>query len=342
MRCRKGSPAAMLLLVTATVILCLCLSCWAVGRTLEGLESGHWARSLRAPPLTVPESEHEAFRIAFCFYGLARSTSYTLDSLNEHIFGPVRKTNGRIGYDTFVHTFVLNNYVVNDRAGETQASDYLAHKHDYRLLNATRQMVTSQEDFDKEMDDNANFYEFFSQRYWYREASAKRNIYRARHSLSMVWSVMESYATEMKVHYDAVVLLRPDVMFLRDLDVVERLPLPETTLFAPAFDTYRGVNDRFAYGDWAAMHAYTHRYETMAPPRQPVKLYNTEQFLKLHLERLKVNVKQCDMLFSRVRMNGRIYDTKYLKYVCEEEGSVSACSAFKKVAEMPVDEESTG
>ncbi|CAM9293291.1 unnamed protein product [Chrysoparadoxa australica] len=266
------------------------------------------------------EDETPVARVALCFYGLSRSTRYTIASIEEHILEPLKKNN--VEYDIFVHSYIVKKPQPNPRAREKQSDVelLLEQREDYKLLNPTKLMLSTQDDVDKVIVNYNPLYAQVSGRYRYGEKATKLNIFRARHSMEMAWNVMDSYLAENNLApYDSVVFLRPDVLFLSDLDLPSRLPMPPSTIFAPSFHAWGGVNDRFAYGDCASMHRYAHRIEDPAASQdskggkkwlmwhfnnfsQP----NTEIFLRSHLESKKVHVTSVDMEFARIRVNGKV------------------------------------
>jgi hypothetical protein len=72
-------------------------------------------------------------RVAICFFGLTRSLTWTVDSIRDHILGPL--TDKGVSYDLFLHTYRLNT-LENPRANE-RARKY-THLNDYQLLGLTR------------------------------------------------------------------------------------------------------------------------------------------------------------------------------------------------------------
>jgi hypothetical protein len=116
-----------------------------------------------------------------------------------------------------------------------------------RLCDVTalsRHLITSQDDYDKATPDLTRI----TRHKWAYDSSTVRNILRAANSLALVWAIMTDFADAKNIVYDAVIMLRPDVLYLRDIDVLQRKPVAPATVYLPAFQSWGGFNDRYAYG----------------------------------------------------------------------------------------------
>jgi hypothetical protein len=129
-----------------------------------------------------------------------------------------------------------------------------AHTHDngrtlkmFGLCDVTafvRHLITSQDDYDKATPDLTRI----TRHKWSYDSTTVRNILRAANSLALVWAIMADYADAKNIVYDAVIMLRPDVLYLKDIDVLRRKPVAPATVYLPAFQSWGGFNDRYAYG----------------------------------------------------------------------------------------------
>ncbi|KAG5189549.1 hypothetical protein JKP88DRAFT_206066 [Tribonema minus] len=269
-------------------------------------------------------------RYALCFFGLIRSLQWTLDSIERHILAQLQ-SNATVRYDVFVHTYRAAR-LDNPRAGETGVAhaDPIA---DVQRLHPTRYLITSQDDLDMVYPD----VHLLSPLEWlYNENTTIQNIFRAQNSLSLSWAVMANYAAEHHIDYAGVVILRPDVLYLRDLDIVRQGILPEHTVFVANFGHYGGCNDRFAYGHASAMRVYAHRLDTMVGSTAlPAKRVNSEQLLVHHLQAHNINVTLVDMLFARIRSTGQVprLDMKILRRACTQHAA-GACHAYHHSEEV--------
>jgi hypothetical protein len=106
-------------------------------------------------------------------------------------------------------------------------------------LYECRHLITSQDEFDKI---NPNATALVRHNFHYPEATIK-NVLRSQNSLSLVWAIMTDYAHEHELAYDAVIMARPDVLFTKDIDIMERTLKPNTA-YVPEFQSFGGINDR--------------------------------------------------------------------------------------------------
>ena len=72
-------------------------------------------------------------KIAICFYGLTRSLKYTIDSIEENIFKPLKDAN--IEYDIYLHTYYFegnyNNVFGNEHNIQLDFNEYKLLNPDY-------------------------------------------------------------------------------------------------------------------------------------------------------------------------------------------------------------------
>jgi hypothetical protein len=266
-------------------------------------------------------------RYALCFYGLTRSLNWTLPTISHHIMAPILK-HGH-SYDIFIHTYHLRD-VVNERANEQGT---YTHGDDYKMLEATRALVTSQPAYDELLVLSGEV-ERIRDRYNYDESGTVVNILRARHSLSLSWDLMAQHALETGAVYDAVIALRADVAYLADIDIERRAKmeglLPQN-IFVPPWGSYGGVNDRFAFGHPDAMRTYMNRQEPCDDAALGLNgTYNSEQYLKAYLQvggPTPLEVFHTNMLLVRLRISGDIAanDTPQMNRSCREQKSPWAC-----------------
>ncbi|KAG5188241.1 hypothetical protein JKP88DRAFT_305179 [Tribonema minus] len=276
-------------------------------------------------------------RYALCFFGLTRSVAWTIDSIRHHILAPLQAAGAAVRYDVFVHTYRVDTPLDNPRAGERGVA-YANHFTDVQMLRPTRYLITSQDDFDQTYPD---IHAITPLKWQYDEDATIRNIFRAQNSLSLVWSIMADHASEHKIDYAGVVLLRPDVLYLNDLDIVQLGELPENTTFIPSFQSYGGYNDRFAYGRPSAMRAYCNRLDTMVSRAiEAGASVNSEKLLVRHLRAHNVSVAPIDMTFARVRTTGGVprKDTNLVLDACKR-GHGSACVVWERSREVARQEE---
>lgn len=198
------------------------------------------------------------------------------------------------------------------------------------FMHYCRALVTSQNELDKRMDMDFEMQDIRA-RYEYGNAATVLNLFRARYSLSMSWELMAAQAFDNGKEYDAVVVLRPDVAYLMDIDITKRVLLPPNKIFVPNWGRYHGVNDRFAYGAPDAMRVYMNRFEPCDPSKLNLpEKYNSEVFLMHQLQfggREPIETEDTPMLLVRMRMDGHTQrnDWSYIKKACSKKLSPFAC-----------------
>jgi hypothetical protein len=82
--------------------------------------------------------------IAICFYGLCRSTNYTIESINKCIFEALK--NLHFNYDVYLHTYKLTTSYTNLRNNE---ENIMLDNDLYKLLNPNVYKIDDQDDIKK-------------------------------------------------------------------------------------------------------------------------------------------------------------------------------------------------
>jgi hypothetical protein len=232
-------------------------------------------------------------RLAVCFFGLVKNIDHVYASIQRFILEPLT----RHGYelDFYGHTYKMDRFT-NPRNGEANVPIHPESIHkrfkfkqftiesinDYPHLNADLQLCLKYGD---PWPEN-------------KLLSLKNHLLNLR-SLYQVTQLWKSSAST----YASVMYLRPDTRFLNHLEVPN---LSGKTLAVPAFHSYGGHNDRFAYGTPAAMIIYGERWAGM-------KVYfdrhkrsiHSETFLQHHLRDNGVKVITLSIKFQRIRANGQ-------------------------------------
>lgn len=108
--------------------------------------------------------------------------------------------------------------------------------------------------------------------------------------------------------FDVVLYTRSDLWYFNQLSISELQQAfnSSKTIFTPDFDTWNGVNDRFAYGQPAAMHTYGSRLKLVEEYVKHSPLH-AETFLKYALETKGLEIRPSSIRFTRVRASGEIW-----------------------------------
>jgi hypothetical protein len=246
-------------------------------------------------------------RVALCFYGLIRNLDLVLGSIERHIFGIL--DHAGVEYDVFVHSLFLTK-LDNKRSGE---SNQRLNPYNFARL---RPCVFEVEDQNQiratlmqqylKMHKNADL--------WNDNFASVGNLLCAMHSSSRVAALARGYSQSNGSNYSAVVALRADVAYLRDLNVTDLVKLKqnERRILTPDCSVIihngvrNGYNDRFAMGGADVMLDVFLKIRGASWMQQPSP---GEQFLKFsffpqnHLQHGDTNMR-----LIRVRNNGVVQE----------------------------------
>ncbi len=232
--------------------------------------------------------------IAVCFYGLCRSTNYTIESISKYIFTPLKELNFK--YDIYLHTYNVNTPYTNIRNNEYNIT---LDNNLYKLLNSTICKIDNQEDIKKTID----FAKYRSKGDpWSNEYKSLDNLILGLYSLNQVTQLWKN----SNKTYNYIIYLRPDVKFLTPLILSFFSNLNNTNIALPNYDQHP-INDRFAIGTPNIMLSYGERYLHAYDYSLTNKLH-AETYLKYILDKNKINIIKINFNFHRIRANGFNYD----------------------------------
>ena len=125
-------------------------------------------------------------------------------------------------------------------------------------------------------------------------------------SLERVWSLLELLGAKED---DLVLLLRPDLLYLDMLEPVRHLaPILDKSadLVVPGWQSWGGLNDRFAFCSGRAAKLYATRIRLFSEACLAMRGMHAESFLRYEAQRYRLRVATTDLRAVRVRANGRI------------------------------------
>lgn len=239
-------------------------------------------------------------RIAICFWGLCRSTQFTVQSYKENILKPLLDAGFEI--DVYLHTFQLFRPYNNPRAEE---HDIQLLNTNYKLLGATMTMVENQDVVDKSLCFDA--YKTHGNP-WVQDTQIPswetfHNQIRALWSLKQVtylWSLTGKA-------YNRVIYLRPDVKFLTPFKL-DWLDCNPAQICIPDFQCIDNCNDRFAIGWPHVMKVYGNRFDSALHYSKTHPLHS-ETFLAHILKTNTISLRHIPIRFQRIRATGNICPT---------------------------------
>ncbi len=135
------------------------------------------------------------------------------------------------------------------------------------------------------------------------------NLCHQLHSLDRLWKLLELLgATET----DIILLLRPDLLYLDLFDPVTHLaPLIDGSadLIVPRWQSWGGLNDRFAFCSGRTAKIYATRIRQFVDACQAMRGMHAESFLRFVAQRQGLRIAATDLRAVRVRADGRIAES---------------------------------
>ena len=157
-------------------------------------------------------------KIALCFYGLCRSTNYTIDSINKYIFDALKEL--KFEYDIYLHTYKVTTPYTNIRNSE---ENIMLDNELYKLIKPDVYKIDDQDEIKKTLD----FVKYRSKGDpWSNNFKSLDNLILGLNSLN---EVTQLWKTSNKT-YDYIIYLRPDVKFLSPLKLFFFLDLNNTNI----------------------------------------------------------------------------------------------------------------
>ena len=239
-------------------------------------------------------------KVALCFWGLTRSLDHTLESIESCIFQPLRDAG--IEYSIFLHTYTIYRPYTNIRAGEVGLQ---LKNTAWRSLQPTSAIIENQDDVDTNL--NLTAYRSCGDP-WGNEPSGHSNPYTTLNNhIRALWSLKQVtgvWSTSGET-FDAVIYLRPDMLYRRPLNIEWIRNLDDTILYMPNFHLVDGCNDRFAIGKPSVMRVYGNRYNNALEFSRRLPLHS-EKYLAFTLSLKNIQIKYITFPFRRVRADGKI------------------------------------
>ncbi|CAH0287771.1 hypothetical protein [Roseomonas sp. CECT 9278] len=234
--------------------------------------------------------------VAIVFFGMARSTRWTIDSIRRRVYLP----NDRPGLSiTRFASLNIVDRIDNRRSGENGVE---LPKCDQFLLDCDAYLNVSQRD-----DDIADLLE---------RARQRRDVYKddwrsIRNLLHQLLSLKRAWQHIRMLHgtsFDHFVFLRPDLQYLDPIDITEAISrfTQPNSIAIPAWQSYEGLNDRFAIADAVAARAYANRIDrVVALCRQ--RALHSETLLRFVMTAAQCHVLPLAARARRVRADGRMH-----------------------------------
>ncbi|HEU5078234.1 MAG TPA: hypothetical protein VFT72_03440 [Opitutaceae bacterium] len=242
-------------------------------------------------------------KCCFCFFGLNRSLSKTIASIEQRIFGPVREAG--IEFAVYAAFMDPGETFTNYRSGEVGCAPERGSE---QLLGAKKIVMIDQTKADQQLDQSKAF---SSRDPWGDHYTSVRNACRALVSLDAVTTLWEE--NETNVDETVFVYLRPDMIYHDSLplqDILTAFQKYGPNLFlTPFWATFGGLNDRMAVLGSHAARAYGHRIQIMDTFLTEVGAgMHAETFVHYVASKIPTALDQpaLQLTASRLRSNGKL------------------------------------
>ncbi len=231
------------------------------------------------------------------FFGLTRSVRQTVESIRTGFYEPLAAagiTTLRAGH------FNLPDSIDNPRSGE---ATIVPDRNEGALLDLELSWVEPQrhDTISREWEIGRCFPDAFGDHY-----RSLANLCHQLRSLDRLWSLLELLGVQPD---DAVLLLRPDLVYLDTLGIENHL-LPllagQADMVVPAWQSWGGLNDRFAFCTGYAAKVYATRISRLEAGCMAIGMMHAERFLNWVVQQQGLSVLQTDFRAARLRANGTI------------------------------------
>jgi hypothetical protein len=268
------------------------------------------------PASGLATSKSRPLRCFVGFFGITRRLDRVIESIEQHIFAPLDQA----GIAT-VCAAHLNRPDILDapRSGETNVQ-FEIDVDALMRLRLDRQMLEPQSDerIAAPLALALGLPLMFGEQD--PEGATRRNAVRQLYSLKRLAGIYEDYGP---ANFDFVILVRPDLRYLDRLplqQIVAQLGIgglpgmaslrrrfkPVASLITPSWQTWGGLNDRFAFATAAGARTYLNRMDHLPDYCKTRSEFQAEALLKFAAERDGLQTATTWMRAERVRSDGSV------------------------------------
>lgn len=234
-------------------------------------------------------------KVALAFWGITRSLKYTIGSINTNVLDVLKKN--KIEYDIFMHTYKLNNYI-NKRTNEISNN---VDNEEYNLLNPNFVEIHDQDNIKETL--NLKKYRTHGDP-WNTNYNSLDNFILAQYSKSKVVKMIKDTNT----NYDYIIFLRPDVKYIKPLNLKIFKSVNNNTIAIPDKQLY-GIfrfNDRFCICNRNTYQKYGDVFNLLLQISKRVPLHSETVLGRLMIKKYRLKIVRFRIEFARVRTNGVI------------------------------------
>lgn len=237
-------------------------------------------------------------KVALAFWGITRSLKYTIGSINTNVLDVLKKN--KIGYDIFMHTYRVNNYR-NIRTNEINNN---VDNEEYKLLNPNFVEIHDQDN----IKETLNLEEYRTRGDpWNTNYNSLDNFLLAQYSKSKVVKMIKDTNT----NYDYIIFLRPDVKYIKPLNLTIFKSVNNNTIAIPDKQLYGKFrfNDRFCICNRNTYQKYGDVFNLLLQISKRIPLHSETVLGGLMIYKYGLKILRFRIEFARVRTNGVIVTT---------------------------------
>jgi len=239
-------------------------------------------------------------KVAICFFGLCRSTNHTISSIDKYIYKALDNMN--IKYDTYLHTYEINKLYNNVWSGEKNIQ---INNDNWKLLKSNKNLIENEDTISTKL----NLFKYRKHGDpWNTNFKSLDNVILSLWSQYQVTQLWKN----SNIEYDAIIYLRPDVLYLKPLKIDYFNMISHNNILLPNFEEFP-INDRFAIGSPEIMTIYGERF-LYAYKYSLYHQLHAESFLYYILDYYNINIIKIHFRFCRISIDGLNRDTNYLNY----------------------------
>lgn len=260
-----------------------------------------------------------AGRIAIGITGVSRGLQYTLPSLERHVFAVMTQHN--FDYDIIWST-VANPSFYGHKVDEFEVSQlhpclfsiesqetirFSEWKRFCQVRGFTCRDGLIRDVAGKMYAPGGQVYTRHDRRHFGKYISHRnyqfRNYLCGFDSQKRLANLIRNRAEMYEFTYDAVLVIRPDVAFIRDIDFPKHFPQVlqyKRSIWIPDFQAFRGLNDRAAFGSQEVMLQYLERGKVFME-NNSYHFSIAEGYLLQYTQDLGIKIEYSNMRFMRVR-----------------------------------------
>lgn len=240
-------------------------------------------------------------KVAIAYFGLTRSLRYVYKNHEEMIYKTLKENN--IEYDIFIHTWKIEQNEVWDKIINVPIDE-----NEYMLLNSSYSKKDVQTDF----LENLQFDLYHNKEEWDKYGDNPAHEWIPKLILNHICMLesqrrVSDMILDSNVVYDRVIFIRPDAIFLDNLDCTSMLEQTPDTVIIPNHNHHEGLNALFAILHYSTFQYYGKRIEDAATYRKTIGRLVSEKFMKYTLEKYYSRILQITLPFNLMRPDGSLF-----------------------------------